>query len=71
MFVSGLSVFAQLYLFQPLLPELCQFFGVEMAASSLAVSLSTIGMAAGLLFFAFTADSIARERLMGMALIAS
>ena len=71
MFVSGLSVFAQLYLFQPLLPELCQFFGVEMAASSLAVSLSTIGMAAGLLFFAFTADSIARERLMGMALIVS
>ena len=37
MFVSGLSVFAQLYLFQPLLPELCQFFGVEMATSSLAV----------------------------------
>lgn len=71
MLISGLSVFAQLYLFQPMLSELSNNFGISLATSSLSVSISTIGMATGLFLFAFKADAVAREKLMGMALILS
>lgn len=62
MFLSGLSVFAQLYLFQPMLSDLCRSFQVDLPTSSLAVSTSTIGMAVGLLFFAFKADAFRRDQ---------
>lgn len=71
MFLSGLSVFAQLYLFQPMLSELCVFFHTDLANSSLAVSASTLGMAVGLFLFAFKADDFVRERLMGIGLLVS
>lgn len=71
MFLSGLSVFAQLYLFQPMLSEVCRVFGVNPAESSLSVSASTAGMALGLIVMAFKADSVSRERLMGVSLLVS
>lgn len=71
MFLSGLSVFAQLYLFQPMLSEVCRAFGVTPAESSLAVSASTAGIALGLIIMAFKADTVSRERLMGASLILS
>lgn len=71
MFLSGLSVFAQLYLFQPMLSGLCRSFSITPAESSLTVSASTVGMAVGLLFLAFKADGISREKLMGVSLILS
>lgn len=71
MLISGLSVFAQLYLFQPMLSELQASFGVSLATGSLAVSASTIGMATGLFLFAFKADTFKRERLMSLSLILS
>ncbi|MFP7654421.1 hypothetical protein [Chryseobacterium proteolyticum] len=52
-FLSGLSVFAQLYLFQPLLPLVADHFHTTVGDSSLLVSSSTIGMAAGLFFLCF------------------
>lgn len=70
-FLSGLSVFAQLYLFQPLLPLLSQNFNTTPAESSFTVSASTIGMAAGLFVLAFLADSLSRKRLMSFSLLAS
>lgn len=70
-FISGLSVFAQLYLCQPMLSELCSAFKVTPAMSSLSVSMSTIGMAIGLLIFAFKADSMLRKHVMVFSLIAS
>ncbi len=63
-FITGLSVFAQLYLFQPLLPELTRYYQITPEHSSLAVSAGTVGMAAGLFIFAFWADRIPRKRLM-------
>lgn len=71
MLLSGLSVFAQLYLFQPMLSDLRSFFQIGLSLSSLSVSASTLGMAAGLLLFAFKADAFARERLMGFSLLLS
>ena len=70
-FFSGLSVFAQLYLFQPMLPMVAEYFKTTAGDSSLLVSSSTIGMAAGLLFFAFKADSYSRKSLMVFSLISS
>lgn len=70
-FFSGLSVFAQLYLFQPMLPTVAEYFKTTAGDSSLLVSSSTIGMAAGLLFFAFKADSYSRKSLMTFSLISS
>ena len=37
MLLSGISVFAQLYLFQPILSDLCRFFSITPATSSLTV----------------------------------
>ncbi|AZA98300.1 MFS transporter [Chryseobacterium joostei] len=70
-FFSGLSVFAQLYLFQPMLPMAAEHFKVSVGDTSLLVSSSTIGMALGLLFFAFKADSYSRKELMAFSLISS
>lgn len=70
-FFSGLSVFAQLYLFQPMLPMVAEQFGVSVGDTSLLVSSSTIGMALGLLFFAFKADSYSRKSLIVFSLISS
>lgn len=70
-FLSGLSVFAQLYLFQPLLPLVADHFHTTVGDSSLLVSSSTIGMAAGLFFFAFNADSYSRKGLMAFSLLSS
>ncbi|SIS63141.1 MFS transporter [Chryseobacterium gambrini] len=70
-FLSGLSVFAQLYLFQPLLPMVAENFHTTVGDSSLLVSSSTIGMALGLFFFAFRADSFSRKKLMVFSLIVS
>ncbi len=70
-FLSGLSVFAQLYVFQPILPEITKYFMVTPAISSLLVSASTIGMGFGLFIFAFKADTISRKKLMTIALVSS
>ncbi|MBB6369698.1 MFS transporter [Chryseobacterium shigense] len=70
-FFSGLSVFAQLYLFQPILPTVSEYFKTTAGDSSLLVSSSTIGMAIGLLFFAFKADSYSRKSLMTFSLVSS
>ncbi|RXM53159.1 MULTISPECIES: MFS transporter [unclassified Chryseobacterium] len=70
-FFSGLSVFAQLYLFQPMLPMAAEHFNVSVGDTSLLVSSSTIGMALGLLFFAFKADSYSRKGLMTFSLVSS
>ena len=70
-FLSGFSCFAQLYYFQPLLPDLAREFGLTASHSSLAVSFSTLGMVAGLCVAMFMADSISRKKLISFALLAS
>lgn len=70
-FLSGLSVFAQLYLFQPLLPTVAEEFHTSVGTSSLLVSSATVGMALGLFFFAFNADTFSRKKLMVFSLLSS
>lgn len=70
-FLSGFSCFAQLYYFQPILPNLSQYFGISAANSSLSVSLSTAGMMCGLFVMIFIADRLSRKKLIGSALLLS
>ncbi len=70
-FLVGISVFAQLYNYQPLLSELTTSFGITPAQSSYLVSASTLGMAIGLLLFAFIADRYSRRDVMLFSLVVS
>jgi YNFM family putative membrane transporter len=70
-FLSGIAVFSQLYLFQPLLPAVGRKFHLVPAEASFCVSASTIGIAIGLLIFAFKADSLSRRKLMVFAILTS
>ena len=70
-FLIGVSVFAQLYNYQPLLSEITHYFAVTPAESSYLVSASTFGMAIGLLLFAFIADRYARKDVMLFSLVTS
>lgn len=71
MFLSGFSCFAQLYYFQPLLPDLAHDFSLTASQSSFAVSFSTLGMVFGLFTMMFIADRIPRKKLIGTGLLAS
>ncbi|MDM1085569.1 MFS transporter [Myroides odoratimimus] len=70
-FLVGVSVFAQVYNFQPILSEITQYFKVTPSESSYLVSASTLGMAIGLLLFAFIADSYPRKDIMLFSLVTS
>lgn len=70
-FLSGFSCFAQLYYFQPLLPDLALDFSLTASHSSLAVSFSTLGMVFGLFTMMFIADRITRKKLIATGLLAS
>ena len=70
-FLIGVSVFAQLYNYQPLLSEITQFFAITPAESSYLVSASTFGLAIGLLLFAFIADRYPRKDIMLFSLVTS
>ena len=48
-FLSGIAVFAMLYVPQVLLPELTRAFAVSPASATLSVSVATAGLAVGLL----------------------
>lgn len=71
MFLSGFSCFAQLYYFQPLLPDLAYDFSISASRSSFAVSFSTLGMVLGLFSMMFIADRIPRKKMIVTGLLVS
>ena len=70
-FLSGFSCFAQLYYFQPLLPDLAKDFILSASESSFAISFSTLGMVFGLFTTMFVADRIPRKKMIGTGLLSS
>ena len=70
-FLSGFSCFAQLYYFQPLLPDLAKDFILSASESSFAISFSTLGMVFGLFTTMFVADRIPRKKMIGSGLLSS
>lgn len=69
LFCAGFATFALLYCVQPLLPQLTEAFGVSSANSSLALSLSTFGLAGGLLLSGSLSESWGRKPVMVAALL--
>lgn len=69
LFSAGLATFALLYCVQPLLPVLSQDFSISPAASSLALSVSTMMLAIGLLFTGPLSDTIGRKNVMVVSLM--
>ncbi|MGY1823963.1 MFS transporter [Geodermatophilus sp. SYSU D00079] len=70
-FLAGVAVFAMLYLPQVLLPELTRVFAVSPAGSTLAVSVATGGLAAGLLVLGPVSDRRGRTAILHGSLAAS
>ena len=71
LFVAGLATFALLYSTQALLPDLATAFGVSTSASTLTLSLTTLGLGFALLVAGPTSELLGRTRLIHGSLIAS
>nr|WP_245929545.1 MFS transporter [Brenneria roseae] len=69
LFSAGLATFALLYCVQPLLPVLSHDFSISPATSSLALSVSTVMLAIGLLFTGPLSDTIGRKNVMVVSLM--
>jgi YNFM family putative membrane transporter len=71
LFAAGLATFALLYSTQAILPELSEAFGVSSGASTLSLSLSTLGLGVALLVAGPLSDVVGRTRLIHASLLAS
>lgn len=66
---AGLVTFAQLYAPQGILPEISHDFGVTADQSALLISAGTIGLALGVLPWAWVADRVGRLPVMTASLV--
>ncbi|MEP9362085.1 MFS transporter [Nocardioides sp. CN2-186] len=71
LFVAGLATFALLYSTQALLPELADDFGVSSGASTLTLSVTTLGLGLALLVAGPASELLGRTRLIHGSLAAS
>ncbi|RJF88527.1 MFS transporter [Oleomonas cavernae] len=71
LFLAGFSTLSLLYCVQPLLPLFATTFGVSPAASSLALSLSTVLLALAILCAGALSETLGRKPLMLVSLFAS
>ena len=71
LFAAGLATFALLYSTQAILPELAEAFDVSSGASTLTLSLSTLGLGLALLVAGPLSDVVGRTRLIHASLLAS
>ena len=71
LFAAGLATFTLLYSTQALLPDLREQFGVSAEASTLSISLTTLGIGAGLLVAGPVSDVVGRTQLIHLSLAAS
>lgn len=69
--LGSMLVFINLYLTQPLLPLLAQDFGLSALDAGWALSVATLGLAVGLLFWARVADRLGRKPVMLGCLLAA
>ncbi|OLR93888.1 MFS transporter [Actinokineospora bangkokensis] len=71
LFAAGVATFALMYSTQALLPEFAAAFGVSSAQSTLAQSLTTVGLGVALLVAGPVSDVVGRTRLIHLSLAAS
>ncbi len=71
LFLGALSVYASLYVPQPILPLLSADFGTTPAQASLALSVATISMGMSQVLVGPVADSLGRKPIMTLAVLAA
>ncbi|MFB5084100.1 MFS transporter [Symbiobacterium thermophilum] len=71
LFLGALSIYASLYVTQPILPLLSADFGITPAQASLSVSTATISMAISQVLVGPVADSLGRKPIMTVAVLAT
>lgn len=71
LFAAGFATFALLYCVQPLMPEFAREFDVSPAASSLALSLTTMLLAVAMLFVGSVSEAWGRKPIMVASLAAA
>ncbi|MBO1769264.1 MFS transporter [Agrococcus sp. TF02-05] len=71
LFVSGFATFAQVFDAQAILPSLSRDLGIPSATAALAVSATTLGIAASVLAWAWLSDRIGRTAVMRISLVAT
>lgn len=64
LFLAGFATFSLIYCTQPLLPEFAREFGVSPAESSLALSLTTGGLAVSIILAGALSETLGRRGLM-------
>lgn len=69
--LASLFIFANMYAVQPLLPVFVEEFGVSVATSSLALSLTIIGLIIGLVVLGFFSDRNGRRNYILYSLLGS
>lgn len=69
--LSGFCAFSALYCVQPILPVLAADFGIGAASSSLAMTLTTIALAVGLVFSGPISDSLGRKPVMLFSMVST
>ncbi|GAA4711909.1 putative arabinose efflux permease, MFS family [Promicromonospora umidemergens] len=69
LFGAGTAAFAQLYAPQSVLPDAARELATSASATALLVSAATLGLAAGVLPWAWVADRIGRVRAMTVAML--
>lgn len=69
--LASLFIFANMYAVQPLLPVFVDDFGVSVATSSLALSLTIIGLIIGLVVLGFFSDRNGRRKYILYSLLGS
>ena len=71
LFAAGVATFALLYGIQALLPDLARTFGVSATQSTLALSVTTVGLGVTLLLVGPLSDVIGRTRLIHLSVSVS
>lgn len=69
--LSGFCAFSALYCVQPILPVFATDFGVSPASTSLALTVTTVALAVGLVFSGPISDTLGRKPVMLFSMVAT
>lgn len=68
-FAAGFNTFAILYVVQPILPDLTEYYGVTPTAASLSLSVTTFTLAISMLIFGSISEAVGRKNIMIVSML--
>src|SRR5699024_2880675 len=70
-FAAGFNTFAILYVVQPILPDLTEYYGVSPTTASLSLSVTTFTLAISMLIFGSVSEAVGRKNIMVISMLAA